>query len=84
MLTIEIKDPEKAAEGSSEIEIYCDREGLEELKRQLGFLDRGETHVHLMSESWAGNELTEEKQGAKNALVHHLKIACKQDSQSTS
>ena len=80
MLTVEIKDPDKVSDGSSEIEIYCDQEGLEELKRQLGFLDKGKTHVHLMTESWAGSELSEKKQGARNALVHHLKIAFKKDS----
>jgi hypothetical protein len=76
MLTVEVNDPGKLAEGSSEIHIYCDREGLEELKRQLGFLERGATHVHLLSESWAGHELTEERQGGNTVLVHHLRIAC--------
>ena len=74
MLTVEIKDPDEVRSGKSEVEIYCDQEGLDELLRQLSFLKQGETHVHLMSPSWAGNELTERPQGPGNVLVHHLRI----------
>jgi hypothetical protein len=78
MITVEIKDPEQVAKGASEVEIYCDREGLNELIRKLEALANGETHVHLMSPSWAGHELSEEVVGSKNALIHHLRIACNQ------
>ena len=78
MLTVEIKDSDKVSMGTSEVEIYCDRKGLIELIRQLGFLQKGESHVHLMTESWGGNELTEETQGQDNVLVHHLRIVCRQ------
>lgn len=78
MLTVEIKGNERLLEGCAEVEIYCDREGLEELRRQIDILDRGGTHVHLMSEAWAGNELTEQKQGSETVLAHHLLIVCKQ------
>ena len=57
MITVEIKDPEQVAKGASEVEIYCDREGLNELIRKLEALANGETHVHLMSPSWAGHGL---------------------------
>ena len=74
MLTVEIKDAADIEAGKAEVEIYCDQEGLEELVRQLSFLQGGETHVHLMSESWAGVELTEVQQGKSNVLIHALKI----------
>ena len=74
MLTVEIRDAEKARQGGAEIEIFCDTEGLILLKRQLEFLTKGSSHVHLMSQSWAGNELDEVPIGDDTDLVHHLKI----------
>ena len=56
-------------------EIYMDAQGLELLIERLNKLKRhiekGE-HDHLMTPSWSGWELTEEKQGLKNELVNHL------------
>jgi len=77
MLTVEIKDFSKASDGEAEIEIYCDQEGLEELVKQINFLQNGETHVHLKSNSWAGAELSENRQGEGNILVHHLLVVVK-------
>lgn len=74
-ISVEIKDAKQALEGLSEVEIYCDQSGLEELIRQLGFIKNGETHVHLMTGAWAGHELTEQKHRTENTLVHHLKIS---------
>lgn len=31
--------------------------------------------MHLMTPSWGGDELGEEKQVEENALVHHVRIA---------
>jgi hypothetical protein len=56
------------------VEIFCDREGFEVLQRALDGLRRKGDHVHLMTPSWAGNELTEDKQIESNELVHHLRI----------
>jgi hypothetical protein len=74
MITIEIKDAGKIGEGLSEVDIYCDIEGINELKRQLEFLVQGETHVHLASASWAGNELSEVPFGEGSIIVHQATI----------
>ncbi len=74
MLTVEIKDIKNPK--LSEVAIFCDAEGLEELSKQIEFLRKGSSHAHLMTEAWAGNELTEEKQGGeKYTLINHLRIA---------
>ena len=75
MLTVEIRHPLKAAEGMAEVEIYCDSAGLSELSRQIQFLLANETHVHLMTPAWAGQELTEVSQGSGTTLIHHLRIS---------
>lgn len=31
-------------------------------------------HVHLMTNSWGGDELTDEKQGDENIIINHVKI----------
>ena len=74
MLTIEIRDAEKARDGQAEVEIFCDQEGLSLLLRQLEFLKKGPAHVHLMTPSWAGNELNETRLGKETVLINHLKI----------
>lgn len=74
MISVEIKDADKVSEGLSEVEIYCDSEGLKELQRQLNFLAKGESHVHLATPSWAGNELEEKIFGDGNVLINQLKI----------
>jgi hypothetical protein len=74
MITFEIKDAKKISDGLSEVEIYCDLEGVKELQRQLGFLLQGESHVHLATPSWAGIELDERTFGGENILVNQVKI----------
>lgn len=59
------------------VEIYCDREGLELLIRKLNMLAQNGGHTHLMTPSWAGNELTEVKQAGNTELINHLVIALK-------
>lgn len=75
MISVEIKDSSKIKEGLSEVEIYCDSEGLKELQRQLNFLISGESHIHLTTPSWAGYELSEKTNGSGNVLVNQLKIS---------
>jgi Immunity protein 32 len=75
MISIEIRDAEKLGDGLSEVEIYCDLEGLKELMRHLRFLENGESHIHLATPSWAGNELGEKVIGKGNVIVNQLKIA---------
>jgi hypothetical protein len=74
MLTVEIHHPDQAAEGVAEVQIFCDAEGLSLLIRQLQFLKTAPNHVHLMTPSWAGNELNESLVGEGNALVNHLRV----------
>ncbi len=68
MLTVEINKKDES------IEIFCDKEGIELLAKKINALGVNGGHVHLMTPSWAGNELSEEKQGAENELVNHLRI----------
>ena len=74
MLTIEIRDAEKASAGMAEVEIFCDTEGLALLLRQLKHLQAGSSHVHLMTPAWAGNELDEKAFGKGTELINHLRI----------
>lgn len=68
MLTVEINKKDES------IEIFCDKEGIELLTKKIRILSEKGGHVHLMTPSWAGNELSEEKQGLENELVNHLRI----------
>ena len=74
MLTIEIRDGEKATQGKAEVEIFCDQEGLSLLIRQLQLLKTAPDHVHLMTPSWAGNELSETTVGEGTSLINHLRV----------
>lgn len=74
MITIEIRDADKVNAGMAEVEIYCDTEGLSLLAKQIEHLKSGSSHVHLMTPSWAGNELGEKPFGKGTALINHLRI----------
>lgn len=68
MLTFEI------TEEGDEIEIHGDREGLVSLLRAISTVLESGDHDHLMSPSWGGKELAEEKQGETNDLVNKVSI----------
>lgn len=68
LLTVEISPTDPV------VKICCDREGLEVLRGQIDQLERKDGHVHLMTPSWAGHELTEQGQIEGYSLAHHLKI----------
>ncbi len=73
ILTLEIKDGAKPTE--AEVAICFDDTGLEFLIEKLTRLRGKRDHEHLMTPSWAGNELTEVKQGsAEYGLVNHLRL----------
>lgn len=72
LLTVEHKLGSNGRLDQAEVEIYCDKDGLDLLLHELAILKEKGGHVHLMSPSWAGNELTEQKQGEQNALINHL------------
>ena len=74
MITIELRDVAKATEGMTEVEIFCDSEGLALLSRQLEHLKSGSSHVHLMTPAWAGSELGEKPFGNGTTMVNHLRI----------
>ena len=57
-----------------ELDIVCDDEGLEVLLAKLLKLKKSGGHTHLMTPSWAGDELTEEKQTDHGDLINHVRI----------
>ena len=61
---------------SEQLEIHADSEGLEELVKQIKKLTgfEGNEHLHLMTEDWGGEELSNDKQNEKSELIHHVKI----------
>jgi hypothetical protein len=72
-LTVEAKD--KPLDSLSEVAICCDAEGLELLISRLEKLRNGKDHIHLMTPSWSGSELTEVRQGGDDyVLVNHLRV----------
>jgi hypothetical protein len=72
-LTVELKHNEKGT--PIEMAICCDEQGLELLIDKLARLRNKLDHTHLMSPSWAGNELTEQKQGGSEyELINHLRL----------
>ena len=74
MVTIEIRDAQKASAGMAEVEIFCDPEGLALLLKRLEHLKAGSGHVHLMTPGWAGNELGEKTFGKGTELINHFRI----------
>ncbi len=77
MLSFELKrSPNR--DDPSELEVYCDRSGLESLLAQLMFLKEGRTdHVHLMAFEWGGTHLDNSPQNAIHIPVRHVKILLK-------
>lgn len=75
MLTVEY-------DHESQVNIYCDKEGLDLLLRELVILEKRGGHAHLMTPSWAGQELTEDRHDTSAELVHHLRIVLKPDNAS--
>lgn len=77
ILTIEVEYRKRRikSEDIGEVAICCDEEGLDLLIKRLTQLRGTIDHTHLMTPSWAGAELTEEKLGGKEyILINHLRI----------
>jgi len=72
LLTFELKP------GAAELEIHCNQEGLEFLVQALQSLAASNApmprHDHLMTPSWAGNELSEVLQRDENTLLNHVTV----------
>ncbi|MCH6583390.1 MAG: immunity protein 32 [Proteobacteria bacterium] len=74
-ITVEIggyREPDK--EKPCEVEIYCDKEGLDYLIKELSKLNNLGDHAHFMTPSWGMDDLSEEKVVAENDLAHHLRL----------
>lgn len=61
-------------EDGSQLEIHGNEEGLRDLTNVLSRVLTTGDHDHLMTPAWGGTELTEEKQGEKNALINMVTI----------
>jgi hypothetical protein len=61
---------------SGKLEIHADSEGLQDLVTQIEKLQsiKGNEHLHLMTEDWGGEELSDDKQNEKSELIHHVEI----------
>ena len=58
------------------LEIVCDEEGRDLLRRYIDWLKLPGDHEHLMTPSWSGSELTEELQSTApgRKLIHMVTI----------
>ena len=59
--------------------IHADRKGLASLIHSLQSIEKKVEmgvceHDHLMTDDWAGNELSEKQGIEKGKLIHHVKI----------
>ena len=73
LLSVELKD--RAKRDQAEVVLCFDEEGLTFLIEKLTRLRGRKDHEHLMTPAWAGNELTEIKQGGSDhELVNHLRL----------
>ncbi len=74
MLSFELKRS-STQDAPDELEVYCDREGLESLMAQLLLLKNGRTeHVHLMTQEWGGTHLDSSPQNAGHVPLRHVKF----------
>ncbi|MGK9204195.1 hypothetical protein [Sinorhizobium meliloti] len=70
ILTVELENAE-----DPEVAVCFDLEGLDLLISKLEASRKSGDHSHLLTPSWAGDSLTEEKQGDERyELVHHLRL----------
>ena len=70
-----------------ELDIICDRAGIDLLVSKLSVLKHNGGHTHLRTPSWAGEELTEERYTESGVLINHVRIVLmseKADLQSSS
>ena len=74
LLTIEYSDLNARNISEGNIEIFCDEEGIDFLIKKLTNLKKYGGHEHFKTPSWAGHELTEEKQVENNYIINHLTI----------
>ena len=73
LLTFEV------SEEGEQLFVHADPEGLRILSSTLNQLvahavTSPQTHLHLMTESWGGDELTEEPQASDTRLIHKVTL----------
>jgi hypothetical protein len=74
ILTVEV-ERDSAGNVPAEVAICFDEQGLDLLMQRLERLRGKRDHSHLMTPSWSGVDLTEQKQGGEDyALVNHLRL----------
>ena len=56
------------------LEIFFDADGKARLLASLERLVKPGDHEHLMTPSWSGSELSEERHGAENTLIHMVTL----------
>ena len=72
--TVEIRDIELWRERKLEVELYLDRNALQDLLLQLSHLKKPGDHCHFMTPTWGGGELSEEPSVEGNTIADHLRI----------
>lgn len=72
--TVEIRDIELWQERKLEVELYLDRNALQDLLLQLGHLKEPGDHCHFMTPTWGGSELSEVPSVEGNTIADHLRI----------
>ena len=70
--SVEIRDLETP--NRMVVEIYLDKEGLDDLQTQLGHLANEGDDIHFFTEKWGGHPLSERKIAPDSVLSNHLKI----------
>jgi hypothetical protein len=73
ILTVEYLPNEQA------LEVFFDKGGLGILTRAIELRRRHGGHDHLKTASWAGTELSEQRQDEASELVHHLYLTFHED-----
>jgi hypothetical protein len=68
MLTFEL------TKAGDELDVHFDDEGLALLKGILENVQQKRAHEHLMTPSWGGSELTEDKQGPDSTLLNKVTL----------
>lgn len=73
MITVELKGGQDSS--TAEVAICFDDQGLDLLIEKLSRLRGKKNHMHLMTPTWAGDELSEHKQGNDEyKLLNHLRL----------
>jgi hypothetical protein len=75
-ITVEISKENVRGEDVYEVCVFFDEEGAEFLAGKIASLKQGGVieHEHLMTPSWSGWELSEERQHPSSILCNHFEL----------